>query len=396
MKKSTIAVLTAFSLGMSLVASCGQSSSKPLVGVLLANTTTTLNVAIGDDVTAKLGDTCTVQVQNAEDSSSTQISQINTFVTMGAKMLVVGPVEIGAISTALIAAREKGVKVVVNSASSAPDGCYDALTYSNEFLIGSYVALLAKHWAESTLAPKKFDTLILSSDLDQDGINRSNGMKTILEPYLKDKDGNYIDANGTVVTEDKKIANPAYSSLITTAGTVHYTTMGLGQTGNDLISAALTSYPETRLILAYMSGVSPQMSQYIIDNSATYNADEFGIFSGGVLGVEPQYLIGSLPEATAADGTKSCFRGAVSFGGDDAAMGLAELAYKVYNGKSGVDYQPKTSDKIGVWYTYKDDGTNPDTLACYTLADSNVKDFDPKTMLTNASTTIKWQGKKSA
>jgi hypothetical protein len=304
MKKTGLLLLTAALLTVNMVSSCGQDNSKPLVGVLLANTTTTLNVSIGDDVKAKLSDTCNVEVQNAEDSSSTQISQINTFVTMGAKMLVVGPVEINAISTALIAARDAGVKVVINSASSAPDGCYDALTYSNEYLVGSYVALLAKHWAEDNLASKKFDTLILTSDLDQDGINRSNGLKTITEPYLKDKDGNYIDAAGTVVTEDKKIANPTYSALVASAGAVHTSTMGLSQTGNELISNALTQYPETRLVIAYMSGVSPQMSQYIIDNP-NYNDDEFGIFSGGVLGVEPNYLIGSLPEATSDDGYRN-------------------------------------------------------------------------------------------
>jgi hypothetical protein len=68
MKKNTLAVF----LAASLMASCG-TESKPLVGVALANVTTSLNVAIGNDITAKLSDKCTVQVQNAEDSSSTQI-----------------------------------------------------------------------------------------------------------------------------------------------------------------------------------------------------------------------------------------------------------------------------------------------------------------------------------
>ena len=95
-------------------------------------------------------------------------------------------------------------------------------------------------------------------------------------------------------------------------------------------------------------------------------------------------------------GSKSIFRGAVSFGGSDAAQSLADLCYKVYNGESGTDYQPRNAEAIGVWYGYENDGIIKDTLACLTVDEPEgtpVKGFDMKAMLENVKTTIKWQDK---
>lgn len=389
MKKRVISLVIAFILIMtSFAALVGCSGGKEIIGVTLPNTSTTLNESIGSAVVEAFPD-YKVQVQSAENDVSSQISQIKTFITMGAKMIVVVPTEMEAIEESLEQARAAGIKVVISGASTENENCYDAITNSNEFLVGCYEALLAKHWVEKYKVGESFDTLILCSDLNDDGIARSNGMQTITEPYLKNNDGDYIDYEGNVVSEAEKVENPAYCETVVNAGEVHVGVMGLGQTGNELISTYLTEYPNIRLVLAYMSGVSPQMSQYIIDNSGYVN-DEFGIFSGGVSGNEGDYLIGSLP-AGAADGVESVFRGAVSFGGADAAQGVADLAYAVFYGQEGVDYQKQTSETIGVWYTYANDGTTPDTLACFTVDAAVVEEFDPYEALSAENTVIKWQ-----
>jgi ABC-type sugar transport system substrate-binding protein len=351
-------------LVLMMLASCSGSdkSDKEVIGVTLPNTSTTLNANIGKAVTATFSGK-TVQTQSADNDVSTQISQINGFITMGAKMIVVVPTEIEALEDVLIKARGQGIKIVISGASAA-DEAYDAITNSNEFLVGSYVALLAKHWADENLSGKMFDTLILCSDLNDDGIARSQGMKTIYQPTL---------ADGS--------PNPAYSELVAN-GTVYEKTMGLSQTGNELISTYLTQYPNVRLILAYMSGVTPGMSQYIVDGN--YNNDEFAIFSGGVQGNEADYLIGSM---SGTDGVKSVFRGAVSFGGSDAAQGVADLAKKVYDGEEGVDYQKQTTETIGVWYTCEPESV----LACFTVEGEVIEDFDPKATLAAPNTIIKWQ-----
>ncbi len=40
------------------------------------------------------------------------------------------------------------------------------------------------------------------------------GLKMIAEPYMKNVNGEYVDAAGKVVTEADKVANPAYSSKV--------------------------------------------------------------------------------------------------------------------------------------------------------------------------------------
>jgi ABC-type sugar transport system substrate-binding protein len=351
-----------------ILAGCsGAGGNEEIIGVTLPNTSTTLNANIGEAVTDTFKEK-TVQTQSADNDVSTQISQINGFITMGAKMIVVVPTEIEALEDTLIKARQQGVKIVISGAN-AKDEAYDAITNSDEFLVGSYVALLAKHWAEENLADGPFDTLILCSDLNEDGIARSNGMKTIYAPTL---------ADGS--------QNPAYCELVAN-GNVYEKTMGLSQTGNELISTYLTQYPNVRLILAYMSGVTPGMSQYIVDGN--YNDEDFAIFSGGVQGNEVDYLTGSLSDS---EGVKSVFRGAVSFGGADAAQGVADLALKVYGGEEGVDYQKQTTETIGVWYTFEPEGK----LACFTVDGNEIKDFDPEATLTAPNTVIKWERQVSA
>lgn len=388
MKKKLLSILLAvIMLIASLATLAGCTGGAEIIGVTLPNTSTTLNESIGSAVVAAFPD-YKVQVQSAENDVSNQISQIKTFITMGAKMIVVVPTEMEAIEESLEQARAAGIKVVISGATTDNENCYDALTSSNEFLIGSYTALLAKHWVEENMQGKSFDTLILCSDLNDDGIARSNGMQTISEPYLKNNNGEYIDVQGNVVDEANRVENPAYCAAVVSSGDIIVGTMGLGQTGNELISTYLTQYPNIRLVLAYMSGISPQMSQYIVDNS-TYNNDEFAIFSGGVQGNESAYLIGSLPSGH-TEGVESVFRGAVSFGGADAAQGVADLAYAVFFGTEGVDYHKQTSETIGVWYTV-DNGSVPDTLACFTVDTAVVEEFDPVEALSAENTVIKWQ-----
>lgn len=81
----------------------------------------------------------------------------------------------------------------------------------------------------------------------------------------------------------------------------------------------------------------------------TYPEDEqneFAFFSGGVMGDEYEYLIGSVSDS----GTKSVFRGACQFGGGDAAATLANLAYNVMFGEAGVDYGKSNPNSIGLFF----------------------------------------------
>ncbi len=404
MKKSLSVFIVAIMLflGASSFTACGEAVD---IGVCLTDTSTTLSVSYSDAIKEKFSD-YNVSVQSADGNATTQLNQINAFVTMKVKMIIITPVETGSVVEALKKARISGIKVVVSGVNSEEygDDFYDAVTVSDEYLIGSYVALLAKHWAEENLAGKTFDTVICYSDLQSDAIKRSNGLRSITEPYLLNTDGQYVDYNGKVVTESEKVKNPCYCELVAN-NPVHEVLEGLDITsGTTYMSNILTQYPNTKLVLMYMSGWAPTMSQYIVDNGQL-NKNEFALFGGGVQGNECAYLAGSLPNGVGEvvlhagkeyKAVNSVFRGAVSFGGSNAAESLANICYSVFSKTEGQDFQKKTTEGIGVWYTYEADGEVKDTLAVISINQSYgscASDFEEKAMLEDSRTTIKWQGK---
>ena len=112
--KSFLLLGTLLSISASL-ASCGESS-KDVIGVSLPNQSTSLNVGIGNQV-AKIFPDYEVKVQSADDNATNQKQQVETFITMGVKMIVLAPVEIKTIEETLVKARNAGIKVVVSGAS---------------------------------------------------------------------------------------------------------------------------------------------------------------------------------------------------------------------------------------------------------------------------------------
>lgn len=404
MKKSLSLILVALLLCVCTFSfsACGESVD---IGVCLTDTSTTLSVSYSDAIQARFSE-YKVSVQSADGNATTQLNQINAFITMKVKMIIITPVETGSVVEALRKARASGIKVVVSGVNSEEygDDFYDAVTVSDEYLIGSYVALLAKYWAEENLQGKSFDTVICYSDLQSDAIKRSNGLRSITEEYLKNSDGKFVDAEGNEVEESAKVRNPSYCELVA-SNPVHEVLEGLDITsGTTYMSNILTQYPNTKLVLMYMSGWAPTMSQYVVDNGQLDNS-QFALFGGGVQGNECAYLAGSLPTGVGKTvnhagkeytSVESVFRGAVSFGGSNAAESLSELCYSVFEGSEGKDYQKKTTDGIGIWYAYGADGEVGDTLAVISINQgygSCAMDFDEKAMLSDARTTIKWQGK---
>lgn len=67
-----------------------------------------------------------VRSENANSNSTTQTDQVNNFITMGVKMLVVSPVSLEALQNPLNEARRAGIKVVVSGATTQGVDCYDA------------------------------------------------------------------------------------------------------------------------------------------------------------------------------------------------------------------------------------------------------------------------------
>ena len=343
-----------------------------------------------------------VQTVSCDNDSATQISQIKTFVTMGADLIIINPTDVDALSDAIMEAHEAGVKVYINGATSKnlSEEYYDCCTVSNEYLIGAYVALIAKNWieaheAELTAANPNWEVAFLQSSLSEETLERSAGEMAILEPYLKDYEGNYVDISGNVVDEASKVENPAYCKAA--ADRYKGVIVEQDQTNGGLnVANILTTNPNTRVFIAYNSLASTQGGQYIVDNYPD-QINEFAFFSSGVMGNEADYMVGAV---SATDGvTPSVMRGACQFGvsaaGGEVADSVANTAYAIMYGTEGVDYVKNNIDGIAAWWTVDEKwGNGTASVAHFNiLSGATVQAFDPIGALTDANTVTYWNSK---
>lgn len=333
MMKKMISVLTAAGLVLAgaagLPATASAEEGSGLIGVCMQNMTSSISELEAQalkDMFEPMG--YEVQVVSADDSVSTQTQQIQNFSLMDAEMLVVLPCEIETLEDVLLEAKEYGTKVVISGGTgSISEDCYDAVSADDEYMIGMYVASIAKTWVEENMDPAgDWDVSFLSSTISADAKSRCLGEAQIIEPYLKNEEGEYVNLMGDVLEEADKIENPVYCQMI--AERVENiskatTEMDISGDNRSVVAGVLTDNPNVRVIIGYNSLVSTAGSQYIMDTYPEDEQEEFAFFSAGVMGDEYEYLIGAVSDDA---GTKSVFRGACQFGGGDAAATLANLA----------------------------------------------------------------------
>lgn len=361
--KKLFSLLLVAALLIGLLAACGEQKAAPtggesgegsgLIGVCMQN----MSSSIAELESAALTETFEalgyeVQVVSADDSVSNQVQQIQNFILMDAEMLVVLPCEIETLEDTLLEAREAGIKVVISGGTGTiSEDAYDAVSADDEYMIGMYVASVAKTWVEEHMdADGDWHVAFLSSTISDDAKSRCAGEAQILEPWLKNEAGEYVNLMGEVVSEAERIENPVYCEMIAERVTnlADCTTeMDISGDNRSVVAGVLTDDPNVRVIIAYNSLVSTAGSQYIMDTYPENEQDEFAFFSGGVMGDEYEYLIGAVSETS---GTKSVFSGACQFGGGDAAATLANLAYNVMFGEAGVDYGKSNPNSIGLYF----------------------------------------------
>ncbi|MGN0999230.1 MAG: substrate-binding domain-containing protein [Faecousia sp.] len=370
--KKLISLLLVLVLVTGCLAGCSggkeQSEGSKLIGVCMQNKSSSIAVLQEEaliEMFEPLG--YDVQVVSADDSAATQRSQVENFILLNAEMLVILPCEISTLEDSLVRAREQGIKVVISGGTGTiREDAYDAVSCDDEFMVGMYVASVAKTWIEGHMDPAgDWEVHFLSSTLSEDSINRCKGEAMILEPYLKNVNGEYVNLMGEVVSEADRVENPVYCEMVASrVGSFEACSTQMSMSDNrGVVSGVLTEHPKVRVFIAYNSLASTAGSVYITDTYDREEAAEFAFFSGGVMGDEYEYLIGSVADDA---GTYSCFRGACQFGGGDAAATLANLCSAVLFGEAGVDYGKKNPNSIGLYFPI--DGTlngGVDALVCF-------------------------------
>lgn len=420
--KKLLAIMLAVLMLVSLFAGCGQKTETEQAGT---ETTETKN---GDTESEELGlvgfstvsmsesiyvlqenalkeifaDKAEVQTVSCDQDAAAQIQHIKNFALMGADLIVINPTDVDALADAIMEAHNAGCKIYINGATTdtLSDEYYECCTVSDEYLCGAYVAMIAKNWIEVhadelEAANPNWEIAFLESSLSDETLKRTYGMESIVEPYLKDWEDNYVDVNGNIVDESRKVENPAYSQLAAD----HYkgAKVEQDQTNGGLnVANILTSNPNTRIFIAYNSLASTQGGQYVVDNYAD-QIDNFAFFSAGVMGNEADYIVGSVSDT---EGVLSVMRGAVQFGvsaaGNDVADSVANTAYAIMYGEEGVDYTKKNPDGIAAWWAVEEEWS-PEGVASVAhfniLSGATVQAFDPIETLKNENTVYYWNSR---
>ena len=397
--KKLVSILLAMALCLGCLTGCTtdkpdeQKEGSKLIGVCMQN----MSSSISELEATALKETFEplgyeVQIASADDSVSNQTQQIQNFILMGAEMLVVLPCEIETLEDVLLEAREAGIKVVISGGTGTiSEDAYDAVSCDDEFMIGMYVASIAKTWVEANMDPNgDWDVAFLSSTISVDAKSRCAGETMILEPWLKNEAGEYVTLMGETVDEANRVENPVYCEMIASRVDnlqAHTTEMDISGDNRTVVAGVLTDNPKARVIIAYNSLVSTAGSQYIMDTYPASEQGEFAFFSGGVMGDEYEYLIGAVSDTA---GTQSVFRGACQFGGGDAAATLAALAHSVLFGEAGKDYGKSNPNSIGLYFPIdaaKNGGTA--ALVCFDTP-SHIESYTYEQILAKDNLMIYW------
>ena len=184
--KKLSAILLVLLLAASMVITCKKSGGN-LIGIAMPETHVLRWVKDGTSLTTeaeKLG--YTAEAQYGDANQSTQNQQIQSFLTKGAKALIVGCINDGVSSVIAEAARDKVVviaydRIIPNSAD------YDYYITFNNFKVGvlqaqSIVDGLSLNAASSS-SPKTI-TLFAGSPTDGNAFFFFDGAMSILNPYI--------------------------------------------------------------------------------------------------------------------------------------------------------------------------------------------------------------------
>ncbi|MBN1451523.1 MAG: sugar ABC transporter substrate-binding protein [Anaerolineales bacterium] len=306
---------------------------KGIIAVCLPALDNPLMLGFQDAFTGAFGADYDVQVASADGNANTQATQIENYTAMNVKFMFVMAVEPTSIVPKLKAAKEAGITILFAGGDPGDPDAYTSVMHMNQFLSGHYAAYMAKQWVDETYpdaAPGSVETVIFESTLNPEAVDRSAGLKMISEPYLKNAQGEYVDASGNVVDEANKVDNPAYSPVVNVVQIVQAEMFQAGQTAMQNV---LTTNPDVKLVIAYAGDGAMGASQAIMDEyakgdgvSAIDDLNKVAVFSVGLLGPEG-------PAVADSSTGKGVFRGTVRFGGDLIGRTM-EYATKMLNGEN--------------------------------------------------------------
>jgi len=185
MKKIT-AILLVLVLAASMVVSC-KGAGGTLIGIAMPETHVTRWLKDGNSLreeAEKLGYRAELQFGDADQA--VQNTQIQSFLTQGAKVLIVGSINDGVASVIAEAGRD-GVHVIAYDRIIPNSGDYDYYITFNNFKVGELQAqsiVAGLDLNNASAAAPKFITLFAGSPTDGNAFFFFDGAMSILNPYI--------------------------------------------------------------------------------------------------------------------------------------------------------------------------------------------------------------------
>jgi ABC-type sugar transport system substrate-binding protein len=300
MKNKILSVILCLTMVVSMAAGCSSKDTtketeatsattevstgvkKELVGFAISYTGNDFMQGLANMVKEKFeaeGYEC--QVASADGDATTQIEQIENFVTMGAKMVLVMAVDPTGLQDVGKKAMESGTEIVAFT-TKIEGGETTYVGSASEKEIGTAIATLGSDWVNKTFADAKdgsIETVIFGYSGTPEAADRSKGIQEEISKNTKCK-VTYMEPESNTLDAAQQAAE------------------NLFQTN-----------PDTKLILCYNSGMSNGVNAYIM--SSGLSVEDKATFGSDISG-EVMANIG------ASKTNASIVRGAVSLGDYDA------------------------------------------------------------------------------
>ncbi|WP_180272619.1 sugar ABC transporter substrate-binding protein [Konateibacter massiliensis] len=261
MKNKILSVILCVTMAATLLAGCSTKSDssetgstatsettastgveKELVGFAISYTGNDFMQGLADAIQKKFeleGYEC--QVASADCDATTQIEQIENFVTMGAKMVVVMAVDPTGLQDVGKKAIEQGT-AIVSFTTKIEGGETTYVGAASEKEIGTAIATLGSNWvneAYADAADGSVETVVFGYSGTPEAAERSEGIKEEIEKNTKCK-VTYIEPESNTLDAAQQAAENLYQTN-----------------------------PDTKLILCYNSGMSNGVNAYITSSGLT-------------------------------------------------------------------------------------------------------------------------------
>lgn len=167
---------------------------------------------------------------------------------MGADLIIINPTDVDALADAIMEAHNAGCKIYINGATSdsLSEEYYECCTVSDEYLCGAYIAMIAKNWIEAhadelNAANPDWEIAFIESSLADETLKRTYGLESIINPYLTDWEGNYVDVSGNIVDGQTRSRTPLTAQSLPSTTRVQR----LSRTRPTAAATSATSSPPT-------------------------------------------------------------------------------------------------------------------------------------------------------